>query len=95
MLCIAYILFLSLSAVGSDFENVNPDPFPVTFNFLNQNQALCAPVDIVDDLIFEDDESFYALLSDPNNIDGLVLAPNMARITIIDDDPEPEDPTMS
>ena len=91
------LFFLSFSAVGSDFENVNPDPFPLTFNFFNQNQAmgLCAPVTIVDDLIFEDDESFYALLSDPNNIPGLVLAPSLARITIIDDDLEIENPTIS
>ena len=81
--------------MGSDFENVDPDPFTLIFTFLNQNQQMCASVTIVDDLIFEDDESFYALLTDPNNVFGLVLNPSMARITIIDDDPEPEDPTIS
>ena len=82
--------------MDSDFGNVNPNPSTVTFNFGNQNQALCVTVPIIDDLISEDDESFYALLSDPNNVPGHVLAPNMARITIIDDDPDmPDDPTMS
>ena len=80
--------------MGSDFNNVNPNPTSVSFNFNNQNQALCVTVPIINDLEPEDDESFYALLSDPNSVPGHILAPNMARITIIDDDPA-EDPTMS
>ena len=80
---------------AADFLQVDPSPFPLIFTGANQNQQLCAPVTIVNDMMFEDDESFYALINDPSNDPGIVLAPNMARITIIDDDPPPEeDPTM-
>ena len=82
--------------MGTDFDQVSPNPFPIVFDIDNQDQALCAPVDIIDNLIFEEEESFFAIVreSSGNNV-PVELDPSIARIIIIDDERRPttEPPT--
>ena len=75
------------SAEGSDFEQVDPNPTQIFFDATNQNDLMCVPVTIINDMVVEDTESFYAVISDPGiNLPTFTLDPNMARITIEDDD---------
>lgn len=72
-----------------DFEQVSPNPFPLVFNSDNQNQMLCAGVNIRNDLIYEGNETFYASISDPTNDASFTFDEAIARITIKEDDPPP------
>lgn len=80
--------------MGIDFDQLDPNPSPLIFDSNNQNQALCRVVIIRNDLTFEGNESFYAIISDPNSIAGVTLDPEMARITILEDDLPPEMPSF-
>lgn len=74
---------------GSDFTGVTVDQM---FDPANQNQLLCVLVEVLDDAVVEDNESFSAILetTDP----AIVFAgqpagapqPGFACIIIIDDD---------
>ena len=86
------VLFLLSSAVGVDFQQLDPNPSALIFDNANQNQALCRVVIILNDLIFEGNEAFYAIISNPNSIAGVTLDSGMARITILEDDLQPEMP---
>ena len=73
-------------AEGVDFEQLDPNPHTLEFTFNNQFQQQCALVTILDDLIFEGNETFYASLTNTINNQGLILDPSLARITIIDNE---------
>ena len=73
-------------AVGVDFQQLVPNPRTLEFTFNNQLQQQCAIVTILDDLIFEGNETFYASLTNTINNQGLILDPQLARFTIIDNE---------
>ncbi len=72
-------------AEGSDYITVSVSP---EFNMFNQGVQLCLQVEIIDDDILEDDESFCMRLTarDP----AVILDPVNATVTIYDDDSEGE-----
>ena len=73
-----------------------PDPddyvggsFPLVFTSTTGNTPVCVPVGnvaIVNDLICEDDETFFVQLSTPAGETQVILNPQTGTATIIDDD---------
>ena len=89
-------LILYSSTEGTDYAPLLLDPFPIEFNALNDDQLMCAPIRIIDNLLFEENENFYAVVEDTagTNIQ-VTLTPDITRITIRDDDLMPtEMPTF-
>lgn len=87
MLCEESVSTFTFSA-GEDYEPLSPSSFPLQFNQANMDQQLCAIVQIIDDLVFEPTESFFATLQ-PLGIAplvGVTLLPSLTTIFILDDD---------
>ena len=64
--------------------------FGLEFRNNNQDQAQCAPIDIIDDLLVDGDEIFHAMVqvTDGSNI---AIVPQITTITIVDDEEDEED----
>ena len=64
--------------------------FGLEFRNNNQDQAQCAPIDIIDDLLVDGDKIFHAMVqvTDGSNI---AIVPQITTITIVDDEEEEEE----
>jgi len=80
--CPQFFLFL-VSTVNQDYTPLNS---PIVFGPLNQNQALCRTITVIDDLICEADESFPVTLTTTENPAEVTLNPSVGSVTIIDND---------
>ena len=60
--------------------------------FNTDNRRQCFNVDITDDDVFEDPESFTLTISNSVPSEAVTVAPDVVTITIVSDDPEPTRP---
>ena len=64
-----------------------PDGFNVTITFLGDDDRRPFPLEIIDDLIGEGNETIELVITTPGNLDGVIPgAIDMTTILIIEDD---------
>ena len=82
------VSILPYISAGEDYFQLSPLSFPLQFDVQNMNQQLCARVEIIDDLVPEPTESFFATLQPVGAVPpvGVTLLPSLTTIFILDDD---------
>ena len=82
------MLFMVLIIVLTAYLDFTPGTFPVTFDPTG-NSEMCVEVPVVDDDITEDSESIDGTIVITTPMPGLSIgSPEMATLTILDDDSE-------